>query len=113
MRLCQTISIFAFAICASAGTYSVASARPMPLLNIEGQEAVQVRVVCDEYGRCFQAGPRHRYRGNRCPDGYTVQQGACRPYLGGTAGHRTWNGCPPNFTIQDGQCKPYRGPYRY
>ena len=22
---------------------------------------------------------------------------------------RTWNGCPNGFTVQDGVCKPYRG----
>ncbi len=48
---------------------------------------------------------------NGCPPNYTIQDGACKPYLGGYGGGwRTWNGCPPNYTIQGGQCLPYRGP---
>ena len=48
---------------------------------------------------------------NGCPPGYTVQDGICKPYLGGYGGGwNTWNGCPPDYTIQSGRCLPYRGP---
>jgi hypothetical protein len=48
---------------------------------------------------------------NGCPPGFTVQDGICKPYLGGYGGGwNTWNGCPPDYTIQGGRCLPYRGP---
>jgi hypothetical protein len=44
--------------------------------------------------------------------GYGPPPGAYRRYRdeGYRPGRfRTWNGCPQGFTVQDGRCKPYRG----
>ena len=63
-----------------------------------------------------------------CPDGYSFQDGICKPYRGPYGGygyrdddyryrdgyryhHRRGKPCPEGFTVQDGVCKPYRGPY--
>ena len=70
------------------GGFSAASAMPMAAVR-ERRDAQQVRLVCDQFGRCYRTGPRYR--------SYDY-----RP-------RRTWNGCPYGFTVQDGVCKPYRG----
>jgi len=60
-------------------------------------------------------GYGYGYRANPCPDGFTVQDGVCKPYRGPTGygyGYRPSgraNPCPSGFTVQDGVCKPYRG----
>ncbi|MEA2978828.1 MAG: hypothetical protein QOF09_651 [Alphaproteobacteria bacterium] len=114
MKPLQTFLLAAAAVGAGGGL-SAASAMRMAPLAIEGQATHQVRVVCDEYGRCFETGPRYRDRGyDPCPEGYTVQGGVCQPYRGpyGPSYGRRDRGspCPPRYTVQDGVCKPYRGP---
>jgi hypothetical protein len=70
-----------------------------------------------------------------CPDGYSLQDGYCKPYRGPYGGYgyrddyrydyrygdrddhryrhhyRRGKPCPEGFTVQDGVWKPYRGPY--
>lgn len=38
----------------------------------------------------------------KCQQGYTVQDGECKPYRGPQK-------CQPGYTVQDGLCKPYTG----
>jgi len=61
--------------------------------------------------------------GGGCPEGYTPQDGVCKPYYGPNVpyGYRYGYGygdryryekpCPEGFTLQGGRCKPYRGPH--
>ena len=90
MKSAQTLLLVAAAIGVWGG-FSAASAMPMAAVSAERGDAQQVRLVCDQFGRCNRTGPRYGY-------GY----GEYRP-------RRTWNGCPYGFTVQDGVCKPYRG----
>ncbi len=54
--------------------------------------------------------PPPGYYDRPCPPGFTVQDGACKPYRGPAGGNwRTWNGCPPGYTVQGGECRAYRG----
>jgi hypothetical protein len=100
-----------------SGVLSAASAMPVAPLGVERQEVHQARVMCDEYGRCFRTEPReYGYRNKPCPEGYTVQGGVCKPYLGPhdrpTYGYRE-KPCPDGYTLQSGYCKPYAGPHTY
>lgn len=51
-------------------------------------------------------GQRQEYRENRQPYIYR-QERQDRDYY--RPHHRTWNGCQNGWTVQDGLCKPYRG----
>ena len=42
---------------------------PMAPLSIESQDTQQVRLVCNQYGRCFRTGPRY-YRSYYAPRRY-------------------------------------------
>ena len=115
MKPLQTFLLAAAAVSAGGG-FSVAAAMTLAPPGVERQDTHQVRVVCDEYGRCFDTAPR--YRDGPCPPGYTVQDGVCKPYrgpygpgYGAGYGYRYRDSpCPPRYTVQDGVCKPYRGP---
>ena len=48
-------------------------------------------------------GPGPRYRDYDEPR-YRGERGYYRP-----GRFRTWNGCQQGWTVQDGRCKPYRG----
>ena len=59
--------------------------------------------------RDYDDGPRYRdrgrYRGERYGDrGDRGDRGFYRP-----GGYKTFNGCQNGWTVQDGLCKPYRG----
>jgi hypothetical protein len=58
------------------------------------------------YYRDYDDGPRYRdrerYRGERYGD--RRDRGYYRP-----GGYKTFNGCQNGWTVQDGLCKPYRG----
>lgn len=67
---------------------SAASAAPLQAAKIASPEVgaiEQVRLVCNEYGRCFRTGPRYvrRYYGD--DDGYVVRRGY--GYYGGGPGY--------------------------
>jgi hypothetical protein len=88
MKSVQTLLLVAAAI-GVLGGLSAASAMPMAAVGAERGDVQQVRLVCDQFGRCYRTGPRYRYNDYRP--------------------RRTWNGCRYGFTVQDGVCKPYRG----
>jgi hypothetical protein len=50
---------------------------------------------------------REYYRGDgyQGRGGYQNDEGFSSP----TRRYRTWNGCPNGYTVQDGVCKPYTG----
>lgn len=59
--------------------------------------------------RDYDDGPRYRdrerFRGERYGDrGDRGDRGYYRP-----GGYKTFNGCQNGWTVQDGLCKPYRG----
>ena len=65
------LGTFAATVLASAATAAPISPAPLGPTEVAGLE--QVRLVCNEYGRCFRTGPRyiHRYYGD---DGYVVRR---------------------------------------
>jgi hypothetical protein len=54
----------------AAATPIAAQTLPMETANVE-----QVRLVCDEYGRCYRTAPRYVQRYYNDDDGYVVRRG--------------------------------------
>lgn len=61
--------------------------------------------------RYYQPAPqpyyqqREHYRGGYQGGRYQNDEGFSSP----SRRYRTWNGCPNGYTVQDGVCKPYTG----
>ena len=64
------------------------------------QQAPQPYYQQREYYRGGYQGGGYQGRG-----GYQNDEGFSSP----TRRYRTWNGCPNGYTVQDGVCKPYTG----
>ena len=72
---------------AAAGTIVTSAASAMPLSNlsatVQSDEAIQeVRLVCNEWGRCWRTGPRYGYYAPRAYYGprYGYYGRPYRPY---------------------------------
>jgi hypothetical protein len=69
----KMIALGALAASALASAATAAPLTPAPVGSTEVAGLEQVRLVCNEYGRCFRTGPRymHRYYGD---GGYVVRR---------------------------------------
>ena len=70
---------------ATAGTIVTGAASAMPLSNlpasVQSDDAIQqVRLVCDEWGRCWRTAPRRSYRYYGPSYSYGPGYGYHRPY---------------------------------
>lgn len=71
---------------AAAGTIVTSAASAMPLSNlsasVQSDEAIQqVRLVCDDWGRCWRTGPRRHFGYYGGPSYYAPRYGYYgRPY---------------------------------
>jgi hypothetical protein len=62
---------------AAATAASLATATPIAAqtLTTETANVEQVRLVCDEYGRCYRTAPRYVQRYYNNDEGYVVRRG--------------------------------------
>jgi hypothetical protein len=100
----KSITVLAIAAGAIFGSVGAASAQGiyLDLGNDRGPRP---------YYRDYDDGPRYRDRdrrgeryGDRRDRGERGDRGYYRP-----GGYKTFNGCQNGWTVQDGLCKPYRG----
>ena len=97
----KTIALSVFAATAVVSTAAVAA--PMnsgAIRSAEVSNVDQVRLVCDEYGRCYRLrGPRYIQRSYGDDDGYYVRRsygyyGGSPGYYGGGPGYGYYGGGP-------------------
>jgi hypothetical protein len=94
--------ILLYALSASALFTSAAAAAPLSPLMISDQantNVEHVRLVCNEYGRCYRTrGPRYVYRRYGDDDGYVVRRsygyGGGPGYYGDRPGYGYYGGGP-------------------
>ncbi|MDI3566922.1 hypothetical protein [Bradyrhizobium sp. Arg816] len=71
----KTIALGAFATVLLASAASAAPLNPTSLGSAEVANVDQVRLICDEYGRCYRTrGPRYVQRYYGGDDGYAVRR---------------------------------------
>ena len=71
----KTILLGVLAVTLMAASANAAPLAPVAIASTEAEGVQQVRLVCDEYGRCYRTrGPRYvrRYYGG--DDGYVVRR---------------------------------------
>jgi hypothetical protein len=103
----KKITLFALAAGAIFGSVGAASAQGI-YLDLCPDRGPRPYYRDYDDGPRYRDRDRDRYRGDRYGDrrdrGDRGGGGFYRP-----AGYKTFNGCQNGWTVQDGLCKPYRG----